>query len=436
MRNHLLAKTLVTGLGIAALAVPGVANAARLHPAWHPHRNRGLTIAATPDAILAGQGVLIYGALRGSDDANQPIYLYHRINPAARFTLIGRTTTNADGFYEFVRADGIVNSNRNWFVLGPDGTHSRTVHEWVSPIVTLSTSTTSGLTGQPVTFTGNVFPDHPNQRVFLQEQDSASGTAWHTIAVGMTDSSSNFSISHTFKLPGDYTLRAFFPRDPRNIAGESSVLTIPVQQAENSQFTINASAPLIADGTSETISGTLYQTGSTTAGQPNVPVTLYGRQWGHSFKVLATGSTDANGNYTFTQTPLHNSVYMVKTSTGTVVATAELFIGVQDTVTINTSATTSTVGGSVTVSGTVAPDHVGHVVNLQRQTPNGNWVNVASGAVTTGSTYSFSYTFGQAGTYVLRAQVPGGPVNVGGASSATTITVSGIAPVTSLPPAS
>ena len=42
------------------------------------------------------------------------------------------TRTNASGLYEFVRADGVVNSNRNWFVLGPDNTHSRTIHEWVS----------------------------------------------------------------------------------------------------------------------------------------------------------------------------------------------------------------------------------------------------------------------------------------------------------------
>lgn len=429
--RHLLTVALVTCLGLVGGLVPTAAQAA-------PHHNHGLTIAATPQIIPAGEGVLIYGQLRGQDSANQTIYLFHRINPAAHFSLIGITHTNGYGFYEFVRAEGVVNSNRNWFVRGPDGTHSRTVHEWVAPLVTLSSATSSALTGQPVTLSGNVFPNHLHQRVLLQEQDSASGTGWHTIASTLTDMSSNFTFTHAFRLPGDYTLRAYFPADPRNIAGSSDAITLPVQQAENPQFTINASAPLIPDGTSETISGTLFQSGSTTVGEPNVNVTLYGKEAGSGkFKVIATSTTGSDGDYSFTQTPLHNTVYMVQTSmVSPTVQTANLFIGVEDVVTISASASSSTVGGSVTISGTIAPDHAGHVINLQRQTPSGTWVNVDSGSVTNGSTYSFTYTFGQAGTYVLRAKIPGGPYNVGGASSSVTITVSGVAPVTSLPPAS
>ena len=46
--------SIVTAL--MALAIPGVGNAA-------PKHNRGLTINATPNPILAGEGVLIYGQL-------------------------------------------------------------------------------------------------------------------------------------------------------------------------------------------------------------------------------------------------------------------------------------------------------------------------------------------------------------------------------------
>ena len=66
---------------VAALAVavaPGVAGAA-------PKHNHGLTINATPNPIVSGQGVLIYGQLKGSPVAGQPIVLYHRVGLARTF---------------------------------------------------------------------------------------------------------------------------------------------------------------------------------------------------------------------------------------------------------------------------------------------------------------------------------------------------------------
>jgi hypothetical protein len=416
-------------LSALALAVPGAASAAPLH-------NRGLTIASTPNPIVAGEGVLIYGSLKLPDNAGRPIFLYHRINPALRFTLISVTRTNAAGSYEFVRADGIVNSNRNWFVVGPDGTHSRTIHELVSPVVTLSTGSTTALTGTPVQFTGSVFPAHPYQRVALQEQDSDTGNGWHTIASTRTGPGSNFIVVHNFRLPGSFTLRAFFPGDPRNIAGQSDALTLIVQQKQNPSLTINASAPVIPDGQSETISGTLYTAGSTTTPWASEPVMLYGKQAGGSFKVLANTTTDPSGDYSFTQTPLNNTVYRVETASSPAQISANLYVGVQDTVTITPSGSTVEDGDSLTFSGNVAPDHTGHVINLQRLNASGNWVDVESSYLSTGSAYSFTYTFGQLGTVELRAQVPGGPVNLGGVSAAVTVNVSGVAPVTSLPPAS
>jgi hypothetical protein len=84
----------------------------------------------------------------------------------------------------------------------------------------------------------------------------------------------------------------------------------------------------------------------------------------------------------------------------------------------------------------VTPDHTGHLIYLQQETANGDWQNVAQGVVTTGSRFSFSYTFGQAGTFNLRARIYGGPENVGGASAPVTITVSGVVPFSQLPTAS
>jgi hypothetical protein len=66
-----------------------------------PHHNKGLTINATPNAVFAGEAVLLYGQLNLASPGHQPIRLFHRVRPGAKFKLIHRTTTDASGFYEF-----------------------------------------------------------------------------------------------------------------------------------------------------------------------------------------------------------------------------------------------------------------------------------------------------------------------------------------------
>jgi hypothetical protein len=440
MHTHHRRPTIGVGLSIllalmAVLIALFMAEPSQASAAPHPHHNYGLTIAATPDPSTAGDGVLIYGRLLGPNNADKKIWLFHRINPAPRFTPIQVTRTNAQGFYEITRADGIVNSNRNWFVLGPDNTHSKTIHELVAAEVTLSSASASATTAQTVDFTGTVFPTHVHERVLLQEQNSTSGNGWKTIDSGYTDGSSSFSINHRFREAGSYTLRAFFPADPRNIASQSASISQTIEQEQNPSFTINASSQALVNGQSETITGTLYTNGSTTTVQPNVSVTLYGRDAGSGgFKALESTQTNSSGDYTFTTMPVHNTVYRVAASAKE--TTAELFVGVQDVVTATPSSTTVTVGGTITISGTVTPDHTGHVVYLEKQNTAGQWVVIQASAVSTGSQYEFGFTPGLAGTKELRVQITGGPWNLGGISPTVVVTVSGVAPVTSLPPAS
>jgi hypothetical protein len=461
MRRGRLALLSVALCGVVTMLAPSV-SAARYHDQWrqhnhnqwryrhhpkrHHHRpprhNYGLTIAATPNPIGAGEGVLIYGKLVGSDVANQRIVLYHRITPQSQFTPITVTRTNSFGFYEIARAEGIVESNRSWFALGPGRTHSRTINEYVFSAVTLAASTTTVDTGTPVQFSGTVTPAHPDQRVLLQKQVSDSGDGWQTIGTAVTGSDSSFTLTRAFLRPGSYTVRALFPRDPRNLAGQSDPVTITVAQPQNPSFTIAVSAPVISDGQSETISGTLFMPGSTTTPRPSVPVILYGSTDGGPFRALAATTTGSDGTYSFTQAPQFNIVYRVliqgapPQSTGPRPRkTADVPVGVQDVVSIGASATTAPQGGTVTISGTVTPDKSGRPIYLQRLDATGHWQVVAVGTIKAGSTYSFQHTFGQPGTVQLRTKVPGGPLNLSGASTPVTFTVSGVAPATSLPPA-
>jgi hypothetical protein len=404
--------------GLTTLAAPTMAAA--------PSHNRGLTINVTPNSILAGEGVFIYGQLDGADIANQRIVLYHRINPQQRFSVVGTTTIDDHGFYEFTRAEGIVRTNRSWFVGGPGATHSRTVHERVAALVTLSSDKITDTTFHHVILGGSVYPAHRYQHVLLQVQEGQNGNGWRTIAHTSTGPDSRFDFNHVFRIPGDYTLRALFPGDPRNIAGASDSVTLVIQQAQIPSFTINTSEPIVPVGHPVSISGVLDRPG-TTKPLANIPVTLWGHQEGTREEALATTVTGKDGSYSFTQTPVRNTVYLVSETLKRKTHSALLFEGAQDVVSASSSSSTATVGGSVTIRGTVTPDKQGHWIYLQRLGADDRWHAVEGTVVGSGSTYSFTYTFGQAGSAQLRARIFGGPENIGSASPAMSVTVSGTA---------
>lgn len=417
----------------ALLATAAGVGAAPLH-------NHGLTIAVTPNPILAGEGVLIYGQLHTKPVGGQTITLYDHVAGRPGFTPVGKTTTDASGFYEFARAESVVVSNRSWYVrvAGAKGVHSRTVHERVAALVSLAASASTGETGKPIVFSGSVLPNHAGEAVQLQKQ---VGAGWKTLKSAILGPASRYTIRYAFRLPGAYDLRVQVPSDSRNIAALSDTASVVVQQTENPSFTIFSSAPLIDEGSSATISGTLDAPGTTT-GKGGVSVTLLGREApflpGNEFKPIAPPTiTDASGSYSFAVTPAHNIEYQVETTAGLLVHrhTATLFEAVRDVVTIVASSTTATVGGSVTFVGAVSPDLVGQTVELQKLGADGVYHRVASGVVGTFSTYGFVWTFGASGTKTFRVHVPGGPGSVGGYSPTVAVTAS-LPLVVSLPPAS
>jgi hypothetical protein len=408
------------------VALPGISNAA-------PRHNHGVTISATPNPIIAGDPVLIYGQLNLRNPANQTIRLYHRINPNPDFTLIGVTKTDSHGFYEFTRAEDVVLTNRNWFVRGPDATHSRTVHELVAAEVSLPANQTSGYTNHPLVFTGQVTPDHADQRVYLQAQKGSSDD-WTTLRSGRLGLGSNYSIAYRWRTPGERDVRVLLPADARNTAAASSPLAVTIQQTQIPDFTINSSSPIVTIGGSATVSGTLDQAGTTT-GEPESVTLWAGPSLGGPFKAIQSVSTGSDGSYSFTQQPTQNEVYLVRTTLSPFRHTAKLFEGVQDAVTFSASASTSTVGGQVTFSGSVTPDKAGHVIYLERLGKDGDWHTVEVRFVNGSSNFQFGWTFGTSGVKTFRARITGGPANVGGASSPVTVTVS-LSSVSSLPAAS
>jgi hypothetical protein len=420
----------LTALG--SVATPGIAGAA-------PRHNHHLTIAATPNPVSAGEGVLVYGRLLGAANAGQPIRLYHHlIGSGEGYTLVSTTTTDSAGYYEFTRADDVVETNRNWFVRGPDGSHSRTVHERVIALVSINASATSSDTNHQIVFTGNVTPNHAYERVFLQEQ-SGSSDDWRTLASDQLDGSSAYSIAYRWHRPGVRDVRVLFRGDERNVRGFSNPVTVNVQQAQVPDFTINSSAPIADAGSAVTISGVLDQPGSTTPQQGTV-VQLWGRA-AHQrhFVVLADGTTGSDGSYSFNQPNLStNTAYYVATMKLPHTArrhTAALYQGARDVLTMQSSSSSATTGQAVTFTGTVMPDKAGHVIYLQKLGKDGDWHTVEVRIVRNDSTFEFGWTIGSPGTHTFRARITSDGANVGSASAPVSITATA-PPASTLPPAS
>lgn len=424
---------LLSLLALCALAIPAAALAKRgdHRPAPRPHapqHNRGLTIAATPNPIVSGDAVTIYGRLRGANAGGQTVALWHRIAGQRRYTVVQRVKTDANGYYLIQRAPGVVTTNRSWFATGPRGVHSRTVHERVAAAIALNAPPATAETNQPVAVSGRVSPNHAGGRVVLQSQDSVTGNGWRTVASARIARDSSFSISNRFRTAGDRTLRVVFRGDYRNTRATSDTFSLAVSQHVDAAFTLTASQVSIAVGEQVTLRGTLAAPANA-----NTAVTLYGRTNGRGFRALATATTDAAGAYSFVQTPANTTVYQVRTGVPQQRRSAELVLPVRSTATLTASAATTAVGQPVTFTGTVAPGKAGHVVELQRQFPDGNWYTVALGRVRNGSTYSIARAFGAPGSVTLRVLVPGGPRNARGLSAPVTLTVTAAAPATLAP---
>jgi hypothetical protein len=75
-----------------------------------------------------------------------------------------------------------------------------------------------GAADHPLTFTGQIAPatGHAGEPVLLQEQAGETGNGWRTIGRGVIEASSDYSITHDFRRPGGFDLRAVFVGDARN----------------------------------------------------------------------------------------------------------------------------------------------------------------------------------------------------------------------------
>ncbi len=399
-----------------------------------PHQvNRGpcrVSIHVAPRMITAGDPAVVWGRLECAPDAQQPVNLLARVFGQPGFTSIAMASTDGGGFYELDLAGGVIDDNSHLRVTTPQADSSVATIR-VSAQVTLNGPPDGSqlYTGprNPVVFSGTVTPQDAGARVLLQRQNAQTGNSWRRIDEGTVQMDGSYSITHVFKVPGDANIRALVRSQRRNLASASNVLSYEISQTENPALTIVATPDPIDFGQPVAITGALA------AGQGRA-VTLLARNV-HRGGYVAMGqvTTGAGGSYAFpAQTPVFSTFYRVVAKGGP--SSAVLFEGVRDVLTAQASATTLMAGQSITFSGTVTPDHTGHVIYLERQDLNSSDFHVvAVGTVGAGSAYSITRRLYVPGTKVMRVFIPGGPENQGAASQPFTITVTP-APPSTLPP--
>jgi hypothetical protein len=428
MRSVKLIPSLAAAAMLLALTPAGASAIGRPHKHPSPNGRCNVNIDVAPGRITSGDSVVVFGRLHCDrrSVAAQTVTLLER-SAGSGFGPVQTTATDVRGFYEFTVASVLNNSS---FFVRSHGAASGRRSVNAAAVVTLEgpPEGTQLFTGpaHKVTFTGTVSPVDVGARVILQRQNALTGNEWHRIDLGFVSSTGTYSITHRFVVPGDANLRVLVRSGRRNIASPSNVLTYEISQAENPNFTIQASPNPITDGQSVTISGTV-------ASAPKMPVTLEAhtaRQ--HGFAPVVEVMTDSSGNYTFpAQSPINSTYYQVK---GAGKRSAVLYEGVKDMLTAEVSQTTIQAGQKLTFSGTVTPDHTGHVIYLERQNASGMGFHVVKVAtVLPGSSYAITHTVYDPGTKVFRVKIPGGPENEGAASTPFTIVVTP-APAAALAP--
>jgi hypothetical protein len=446
MRPSKLTLAIAAAAVFVLLALAPAGASARKH--LSPNGRCSVRLNVAPRQITAGDSVVAFGRLvctHRADAVGQAVALFEHSAGTPGYTHVQSTSTDARGFYELTQTGVQTDSS---FYVRSHGAQSGRRHVRVAAQVTLSgpPEGTQLLTGRPnqVTFTGTVTPADAGARVILQRQNALTGNEWRRIDRGTVGPGGTFSIVHAFSVPGDANLRVIVRGSGVNSFSPSNVLTYEISQAQNPQLTINASLNPIFYGQSVTINGVA-------AGMASQPVTLLARTVRQrGFAPVSEVITNASGEYTFpAQSPVNSTFYEVAMTDPSCAAdphlqvckpaineSAVLYEGVKDVLTAAVSQSTIQAGQTLTFSGTVAPDHTGHIIYLERRNAsNGNFHVVEIANVGADSAYSIMHKVYEPGTRVFRVRIPGGPENEGATSTPFTIQVTP-APAASLPPES
>ena len=129
---------------------------------------------------------------------------------------------------------------------------------------------------------------------------------------------------------------------------------------------------------------------------------------GGQFKRVDTATTDAQGDYSFEETPDRHTQYRVTANLNPDQTSETLLVGVRMKVTRSVDDRTPAPGQMVTFSGNVTPAHDGMTVFIQRRRRTGTWKTKATTTLEHGqgdqSTYSQAVEINRDGVWRARVK--------------------------------
>jgi hypothetical protein len=210
------------------------------------------------------------------------------------------------------------------------------------------------------------------------------------------------------------------------VTGAGSLAWAAPATGTATRLSISTSPTTVTDGSSVQITGRLTETanGDWLEG---ADVHLFARRPGTtSWSQLAVGTTGKGGYVNFSEKPSVNLDYTLHFPGQDGFAASQSPVVeelVRPYVTATMSAHQTTVNHSVSLTGSVKPNHAGEVIYLQQATSKG-WSSIAHEALSSGSAYKFVIDPVAKGTYYFRIWVPAADGNIGGASPRETLTAS------------
>lgn len=380
--------------------------------------------------INAGESVTILGSLscpRNPKEAGGKLVTVDEqsAGPGANpFVQVATATTENDGAFKvtsptletnsvfYVTAQGAKSAHKNVRVTAPIAVMPPTPAEGAQ----LFTGVGRGEHHNKVIFAGTVSRADRGALVVLQRENSTATEEWHLIGRGEVNANGEYSIPHTFAVPGDASIRVVVHPFKVNAPAATTPESYEISQAQKPGLEFATASDPLAYGQADKLHGVVAGAAAHT------PVTLLARAHGATtFTTVASGSTTTGGAFEFAAQPTQNTLYKV---TSGALQSAVVFVGVQYSLSLNPPPSSGVQGQALTFSGTVQPALTGHAVYLERQGISRlGWElidvgNVAAPATLGGpGTFAIPHAFLTANTYRLRVKIPGDPGNQGMASA-------------------
>jgi hypothetical protein len=342
---------------------------------------------------------------------------------------VAATVTDSSGNYSFSQSESAPGTYyfRTTYAGSPTYTNatSNVVSVTVTPIATTLNATANvSTTNVNTTFTinGTLSENTSGNGIagqIITLQISTDNVTWTNVTTTTTNSSGFYQFNLSEPVADHYYYRTAY--DGNIVYSNAISLVVTVQVGTQTTLTATANVTSTKVNTPFTIRGTLTQTISGTLLGPDYNITLQQNESG-TWTNVATTSTDANGNYSFSQSQSVPGTYQYQTiyagngnlsaATSTVVSagvgTTNLTAAGNVTATeINTNFTISGTLNTTLVPDPLIPGVANATITLQISTDNKTWTPGPTTVTDANGNYTFNQSEPTLNTYYFRTTYAG-----------------------------